>query len=110
MKLSMNPYFASASGKLDPTHDDKHMCFVRNGQTYSRKVCHPRNPELKPYSAQEKQNQTLFAQAWAAVKAVLEDANAKAAAQARFRSNRGKYTTLAGFLFAEKYKELKESI
>ena len=110
MKLKLNPYFTSASGKLDPTHDKENMCFTRNGVTYSRKVCNPRNPELKPYSPQEKQNHTLFAQAWAAVKAIVEDADAKAAAQARFRAGHGKYTTLRGFLFAEQYKNLKESL
>ena len=110
MRLKLNPYFTNASGKLDPTHDKENMCFTRNGVTYSRKLCNPRNPLVKPYSAQELQNQSLFKQAWAAVKATLENADAKSTAQARFRAGHGKYTTLAGFLFAEKYKELKESL
>ena len=110
MRLKMNPFFTSASGKLDPTHDNQNMCFVRNNQTYSRKVCNPRNLANNPYSVQEQTNHSLFAQAWAAVKAVLEDAEAKAAAQARFKANRGKYTTLAGFLFAENYRRIKETV
>lgn len=106
----MNPFFTQASGLLDPTHDKQNMCFTRNNVTYSRKMCNPRDIVKNPYSAEEQQNHTLFKQAWAAVKTTLEDAEAKAAAQARFRNGHGKYTTLAGFLFAENYKRLKESL
>ena len=107
MRLDLNPFFTHAHGKLDPSHDKQNMCFTRNGVTYSRKVCNPRDITKNPYSASEQQNMTLFRQAWAAVKTTLEDADAKADAQARFRANPGKYTTVAGFLFAENYKRLK---
>ena len=110
MRLKLNPYFTSASGKLDPTHDKQNMCFTRNGKTYSRKLCYPRDLDKKPYSVQEQTNHSLFAQAWAAAKAVLEDIEAKSAAQVRFRANPGKYTTLNGFLFAENYKRIKETL
>ena len=103
----MNPFFTSASGKLDPSHDSENMCFTLNGKTYSRKLCNPRNLTTNPYSTDELQRHDLFKRAWQAVAAIVADPDTYAQALARYKANPGKYNSLRGFLFAEKYKELK---
>ena len=107
MKLTLNPYFTSASGKLDPTHDPMNQCYTLNGKTFSRKICYPRDYNRKPLSAAEQNVRTWFAAAIAAISEIMSDPDERAAQLALYKANPGKYHSLRTWLFAKEFAKAK---
>ena len=83
-------------------HSDTY--FQKRGRTLcTGRLCNPRDLTKKPYSADEIATHTLFAQTYAAIKALTPEQ--KTAYRTAFEAQT-KYNTLRGFIFASEYAKL----
>ena len=76
------------------------------GHDLTGKRCNPRDLDKNPYSEAEQARQTKFAQVREAIKALTPEQKADYAAA--FEKYLGKYSTLNGYIFAQKYEKLSE--
>lgn len=103
MKVKLIEPIASASGKIC-THSNMYLQ-TRNGNTWTGKVCNPRDYKKNPLSAAEQAAQEKFKQAANTARSEMRDPDKKEAAILRWEAA-GKKGTLYTFLFREAYAKL----